>query len=260
MLDWLKRLTLDQWAALADQYPVDTSASERHHYKVAGMYLVVGLVLWFNRFHAWDSYGWVPADFWPEAPHPKVYNRIWWAWMVSIAYFVPGWLYARYVLGMKLSELGFRAKGFLEHLPVYLLCLGVVMPFVVLFSYEPGFRKTYPLAWYAADSWSILINWEVAYAIQFVSLEFFFRGLMLFAGAKILGRWVVPFMVMPYLMLHFTKPEMEAIGSIIAGTVLGVLALRTRSIYAGMMIHITVAWSMDLLSLWHRGALQELLD
>ena len=64
---------------------------------------------------------------------------------------------------------------------------------------------------------------------------------------------------LPYLMLHFQKPPLEAVGSIIAGMALGMVALHTRSIYAGMMIHIAVAWSMDLLALYHKGDLMRLL-
>jgi membrane protease YdiL (CAAX protease family) len=66
-------------------------------------------------------------------------------------------------------------------------------------------------------------------------------------------------MVTPYMMIHFGKPGAEAVGAILAGAALGLVALRTRSIYAGMAIHIAVAWSMDLLALWRKGKLGNLL-
>jgi membrane protease YdiL (CAAX protease family) len=56
-------------------------------------------------------------------------------------------------------------------------------------------------------------------------------------------------------MIHFGKPYLEANGAIVAGVVLGSLAMRTKSIYAGFLVHITVAFAMDFLSLWHRAAL-----
>ena len=37
------------------------------------------------------------------------------------------------------------------------------------------------------------------------------------------------------------------------------VALRTRSIFAGIAIHTAVAWTMDLLALWNKGALEQLL-
>ena len=45
----------------------------------------------------------------------------------------------------------------------------------------------------------------------------------------------------------------------IAGVVLGSLAMRTRSIYAGFLVHATVAVTMDILALDHRHGLPTLL-
>jgi membrane protease YdiL (CAAX protease family) len=60
---------------------------------------------------------------------------------------------------------------------------------------------------------------------------------------------VVLAMVVPYCMIHFGKPWAEALAAIIAGVVLGTLALKTRSIWSGFLIHVTVAVSMDLAAL-----------
>jgi membrane protease YdiL (CAAX protease family) len=62
-------------------------------------------------------------------------------------------------------------------------------------------------------------------------------------------------MAVPYCMIHYGKPYLETNGAIVAGVVLGSLALKTRSIYAGFLVHITVAFSMDFLALWRRDAL-----
>jgi membrane protease YdiL (CAAX protease family) len=70
-----------------------------------------------------------------------------------------------------------------------------------------------------------------------------------------LGSAAIFAMAVPYCMIHYGKPYLEANGAIIAGIVLGSLAMRTRSIYAGFLVHITVALSMDLLALTHRNAL-----
>ena len=60
-------------------------------------------------------------------------------------------------------------------------------------------------------------------------------------------------MMVPYCMLHFHKPLAEALVSIIGAVALGFMSLRTRSIFLGTAIHLTVAWSMDLASLWQQG-------
>jgi membrane protease YdiL (CAAX protease family) len=59
-------------------------------------------------------------------------------------------------------------------------------------------------------------------------------------------------MVVPYVMIHFPKPYLEACGAIVAGVVLGSLSMKTGSIWAGFLIHSTVAILMDLLALEQR--------
>jgi len=62
-------------------------------------------------------------------------------------------------------------------------------------------------------------------------------------------------MNIPYVMIHFGKPAAETIGSIIAGIALGTLSLRTRSIFGGVIVHITIAYGMDIMALIQKGQL-----
>jgi membrane protease YdiL (CAAX protease family) len=55
--------------------------------------------------------------------------------------------------------------------------------------------------------------------------------------------------VAPYCMIHFTKPLLEVLAAIPAGIVLGLLAMRARSIWGGAALHVGVAWTMDALAL-----------
>ena len=50
-------------------------------------------------------------------------------------------------------------------------------------------------------------------------------------------------------MIHFSKPWLEASGAILFGLFLGVLAMRSRSIWGGVIVHIAVAASMDVVAL-----------
>ena len=86
-------------------------------------------------------------------------------------------------------------------------------------------------------------------------LEFFFRGFLLHACRPAFGANAVFVMCVPYLMIHFAKPWPEATGAILFGLFLGILALRSRSIWGGAAVHMTVALSMDMLALMQRGQL-----
>jgi membrane protease YdiL (CAAX protease family) len=50
-------------------------------------------------------------------------------------------------------------------------------------------------------------------------------------------------------MIHYGKPLPETMGAIGAGLLLGTLAMRTRSIWGGVLIHVGVATTMDVLAL-----------
>ena len=254
----LRSLIVDTWRDIARQYPVSLG-DERAQLELIGLYVVASLCLMFTDYAASELWRLVPVELNPPSDTWKYWRKFGWAWGSTFGYLALPFLYCRYVLNMKPSEWGFTSKGFVEHLPIYVFFLGVVLPFVVLVSQEPSFMKTYPLNKMASQSLLWLVIWEVSYGIQFVGVEGFFRGFLLFPAAKRLGPFAIPVMLLPYCMLHFQKPWLEALGSIVAGAALGMVALRTGSVLAGVMIHVAVAWTMDFLALTHRGELAPLL-
>jgi membrane protease YdiL (CAAX protease family) len=122
-------------------------------------------------------------------------------------------------------------------------------------SLTPEFGNYYPFYKQCSRSWVDFLLWEGMYAAQFFGLEVFFRGFWLSGLRSTLGSGAIFAMCVPYCMIHYGKPYLEASGAIVAGIALGSLAMRTKSIYSGFLVHITVALSMDLLSLSHRHGL-----
>jgi hypothetical protein len=117
---------------------------------------------------------------------------------------------------------------------------------------SPPFQHTYPFK-LAARSWTDFLLWGSSMGGS--SPRCFFRGFMLQALRRTMGAYAIFVMVVPYCMIHFGKPMPETLGAIAAGLVLGTLALRTGSIWAGFLIHVSVAWTMDLLALVQTGRL-----
>jgi membrane protease YdiL (CAAX protease family) len=144
---------------------------------------------------------------------------------------------------------GLELPAEMSQLRPYALLFVAVLPLLVLASLRPEFRLYYPFYRRAGDSWLDLCVWEALYAFQFFCVEFFFRGFLLGATRRSLGSHAVLAAMVPYCMVHFTKPVLEVIGAIPAGIVLGLLALGTGSIWGGVMLHVAVALSMDLLAL-----------
>jgi membrane protease YdiL (CAAX protease family) len=188
--------------------------------------------------------------------YDDLYSYGWWVFARVLGYvLVPLPLWKLLFPKDSLLDMGLRTKGFFSHLWIYGLCLAVVVPAMLIVSSQPDFGTYYPFYKLSSRSWFDFLTWEAIYFLQFFALELFFRGWILGALRKNFGAGAVFVMAVPYCMIHYGKPYLEAHGALVAGIVLGSLAMRTRSIYAGFLVHITVAFSMDFLSLWRRGAL-----
>jgi membrane protease YdiL (CAAX protease family) len=152
-------------------------------------------------------------------------------------------------------DMGLRTGGFMSHLWLYGLSLAAVFAAMAVVARQPDFLEYYPFYKTASRSWFDLLCWEGMYFVQFFALEFYFRGFILAALRRTMGSAAIFVMALPYCMIHFGKPYLEAHGAIVAGVVLGSLSMRTRSIYAGFLVHITVAGLMDYFALDSRHAM-----
>jgi membrane protease YdiL (CAAX protease family) len=180
-----------------------------------------------------------------------------WAVVASAAYVVLPALVTVFVLRRPLRDIGLRASGMSVHWPAYALLYSIALPAIVIASFGHSFQTKYPFYDLANGEslWPRMFVWWSLYALQFVALEFFFRGFLLHGLAPRLG-WVSIFvMVVPYNMLHYGKPMPEALVAIVGGLVLGTLSLKTRSIWWGASLHIAIAITMDVCALWHAGRL-----
>ncbi len=251
------QLTLAQWKAIDATYRQAEAGTDL---RAVGTMLFVAVVLVLQRYfgrrgffrrHLADQ-----VATWPMA---DIYPHLYWVLACTLAYFVLPALFVKIVWKERIRDYGWRLRGISRHLPLYLGMFLVVAPFVVAASSGSALPRRHPFYEGAGDSWFQLLLWEGAYGFQFLSLEFFFRGFMVFTLARYLGAYAVFAMVIPYTMIHFGKPFPETLGAIVAGTALGTLSLRTRSIVGGVAIHVAVAWSMDFLALWRKGAFDHLL-
>jgi membrane protease YdiL (CAAX protease family) len=183
-------------------------------------------------------------------------NRLkWWSAVSLQAYVVVPMLIVRFVFRERLRDYGLKPGGVFADFWVYALMMAVAWPAIFVASYSQRFQNTYPFYRLAPGegAWPNLVQWELLYTLQFFAVEFFFRGFMVHGLKYRLGPYAIFVMMVPYCMLHFTKPLPEALASVVGSIALGFMSLRTRSIWMGTAIHISVAWSMDVASLWQQG-------
>jgi membrane protease YdiL (CAAX protease family) len=204
----------------------------------------VGFDEWARRLHAAMT----------TSPSAAGNDLTFWAVVQITSYVVPAALVIRFVFRERFAAFGVRIRGTARYSPVYVGLYAVALPALVLVSTTHEFQTRYPfLRITEADALRPLFVWWSLYALQFCALEFFFRGFMVHGLAPRFGTAAVFVMALPYNMLHYGKPMLEALAAIVGAVVLGILALRSRTIWWGAALHIAVAGTMDLLSLWHRG-------
>ena len=175
-----------------------------------------------------------------------------WALAGFFSYAVVPALLVRLVFRERLADYGLKLRGAFADGWVYLVMLAVVGPLVWIVSHSEEFQRTYPFYQHprGAPLWPDFWRWEFVYGLQFLGVEFFFRGFLVHGLRRRFGAYCIPIMVVPYCMIHFGKPLPETLASIVAGMALGFMSLRTRSIILGVAIHVTVAMSMDFASMY----------
>jgi membrane protease YdiL (CAAX protease family) len=237
--------------------PVDDFQAAPHLWPVATICVTacasLGIMQFLGSEQAFAQF--FPSEFRVFDPYLILRIKAWWVASILLGFVVLPVVVMAVAPNPKLRDCNLSLRGFLRHFWIYIGLFGAVLPVIWFVSLTPAFYNFYPMYGQAGRSWTDLLMWEGMYIGQFVALEFFFRGFLVGGLSKQIGILAVPVSVMPYMMIHFTKPLPEAAASIIAGFVLGYLAWKTQSIWGGVCIHCAVAVSMDLLALAHKGQL-----
>ena len=152
---------------------------------------------------------------------------------------------------------------------------GITLIFVFLASFDKGMQQQYPLFVQRADglvTWTITRGWEfliyeLVYLLFFITIEFSFRGYLLFGLNSIwitqkvehnrrvfiprFGIYAILIQMLAYTTWHHGKPVPELLGTLIWGVCTAAIALRIRSIWPIIMSHWLYNIFLDWL-LWIR--------
>jgi hypothetical protein len=164
---------------------------------------------------------------------------------------------ARFALGRRPADYGWNLRGTFDLWWIYALAVVVAIPMVGYASTLGSFVRKYPLCKQAIEdgqlSMTVFVSYQLVYSLLFASGESFWRGFMLFGLGRQLGYNALFFMILPYVISHFGKPQPESFGAIGAGLFLGYLASRHRSFWLGVLAHWSVAVMMDVWAIYRRG-------
>jgi hypothetical protein len=148
---------------------------------------------------------------------------------------------------------GFKLNG--AKVKPYFWLILFMIPLIYIASFRPDFLDSYPTYvdrfeydFSSFEQWQTVGIYEACYGFDFISVELFFRGFLVVALSKIVGKEAILPMVVVYCFLHFGKPAGETISSIFGGYILGILAFSSRNIFGGLIAHLGVAWGMEYLA------------
>jgi len=197
--------------------------------------LKIALVLHFNisRDIHWDHY-WNQVIYWPLR-----------LGIVMLLLLIP---WKKFYTGN--SFFGLTHHNF-EWRP-YAWMLLIMIPLITMASTQHDFLSMYPrLKMVTADighvshAWFYKLLFELSYGSDFVSIELFFRGFLVLAFIKWVGKDAILAMACFYCAIHFGKPLGECISSYFGGLLLGIVVYHTRSVFGGLIVHLGIAWLME---------------
>lgn len=148
------------------------------------------------------------------------------------------------------NTMGLRLKG--VHWTPYLIMLAFVIPLVSFATTQADFLQTYPkmkLLQLQTNPLPTLwqkLAFQLAYGTDFFTIELFFRGFLVVLAARFVGPAAILPMAVFYCSIHFGKPLLECMSSYFGGLLLGIFACYSGSIYGGIVVHLGLAWMMEL--------------
>lgn len=156
-----------------------------------------------------------------------------------------------------LSNIKFDKRPYFIMLLIALVFIGIGSFIGEVYAYYPRYIHSGGISFgrvHELPGWLPVVLFESCYGSDFLGVEMFFRGFLVLAFARYLGGYAVVAMIATYCFLHFGKPMAEAVSSIFGGYILGIVTYYTRSIWGGVIIHVGIAWGMELF-----GYLQRLI-
>ncbi len=215
------------------------------YFKSLFIVVIYGFSIGYYGYHRWQF----PSLFDEES---KFLIRIFSQLKSLVFYFVP--LVLMKLMVDRKTEGLYGLSLNTKYLKGYFTFFVLLLPFLVLASYSADFQFAYPQfkPWFyegvlGLKSWESTALFEISYAIDFIMTELLFRGALVIGMVGILGRGAVLPMVAMYVVIHFGKPPVETISSLFGGYVLGALAYQTRHIWGGVIVHVFIALTMEII-------------
>lgn len=178
----------------------------------------------------------------------KLYEYLFWFIGDLFTLFILPIFIIKIFLKEKITDYGLKFGDYKIGMSVTILSIIIMLPILWFVSASPEFAAKYPHLQMAKNDWMIFLVYEMGMFAYLFAWEFIWRGFMLFGLEAKFGYYAIFIQMIPFVILHNGKPELETFSAIIGAIILGVVALRTRSFLYGVFIHFAIMLGIDLFS------------
>jgi membrane protease YdiL (CAAX protease family) len=163
------------------------------------------------------------------------YNPIWNNWFSDLFYYAALPILAITVLLRKNPldyGLGWGSpRTWWPHVAV--VCL-IAAPILFAFSFSSGLQSYYGMENFG------LLNYSLITCASLFAQEYFFRGFLLFGLKDKLKEGSIFIQMIPFVMVHMGKPEIETLSTILTGILFGYIAYKGKSFWPAFIIHMFI--------------------
>jgi membrane protease YdiL (CAAX protease family) len=162
----------------------------------------------------------------------NTYHPIGPLWVSSLIYFVIlPILTITLVLRKNPLDFGLRPGNFKVWCFYVVATFIVALPILYLFSHSSVLAEYYTLEQFD------VVKYSVETIVFLAGWEFIFRGFLLFGLKEKLKESSILIQMVPFVLLHLGKPEIETISTIITGLYFGYVAYRGNSYWPAFIMH-----------------------
>ena len=132
-------------------------------------------------------------------------------------------------------DFGLRLGNYKLWLPYILIFLIIAIP-ILYFTSDMSSVQGY----YRSHRNFDLLKYVLQMGVYMLGWEFLFRGFMLFGLKEKFKEGSIIIQMIPFVLLHFGKPEIETISTIFTGLLWGYICYRGKSFWPAYIMHIVV--------------------
>jgi len=132
-------------------------------------------------------------------------------------------------------DFGLRLGNYKLWLPYVLIFLAIAIPILYVSSDMSSVQ-----GYYRSGRNFDLLKYALQMGVYMLGWEFLFRGFMLFGLKDKFKEGSIIIQMIPFVLLHFGKPEIETISTIFTGLLWGYICYRGKSFWPAYIMHIVV--------------------